>query len=274
VAAKDLGTSKSEDVYEEKVVTASRAAQSPLDAPNSTYVITEQDIRLSGATQIPELLRRVIGGSFPNLPDSRLRKLIRENRIQTYNLPAGMIASWYRETGAGRPGALSASGLRTFVDPRLEGGRMNAAAEKDIVDAMSAIQSHSASNMVSFTQPGGVAALNGPQEVVDKMVAEFDKRRKYIVGRLNDIEGITCAMPGGAFYVFPNVSQLFGKEFNGKKITNSDDLAGFALADARVALVAGSGFGADNYVRLSYATSMANIEKGLDRLAEAIKKLK
>lgn len=148
-----------------------------------------------------------------------------------------------------------------------------AAAEKDIIDAIEAIQSHSASNMVSFTQPGGVAALNGPSEVVDEMVAEFDKRRKYIVGRLNGIEGITCPTPGGAFYVFPNVSKLFGKEYNGKKIENSDDLADYILSEARVALVAGSGFGAENYVRLSYATSMANIEKGMDRLAEAIKKL-
>jgi acyl CoA:acetate/3-ketoacid CoA transferase len=79
------------------------------------------------------LLRSVIGGSFPNLPDSRLRKLIRENRIRAYNLPAGMIASWYREVGAGRPGALNRSGIRTFVDPRLEGGRMNPVTDSDIV---------------------------------------------------------------------------------------------------------------------------------------------
>lgn len=148
-----------------------------------------------------------------------------------------------------------------------------AAAEKEIVDAMEAIQSHSASNLVSFTQPAGVAALNGPREVVDKMVEEFDKRRKYIVERLNGIPGISCAMPGGAFYVFPNVSGLYGKSFAGKKITTSDEFADYLLASANVAAVAGSGFGADNYIRLSYATSMANIEKGLDRIAEAASKL-
>lgn len=147
------------------------------------------------------------------------------------------------------------------------------AAEKDIVSAMDAIQSHSASNLVSFTQPAAVAALNGPQDVVDKMVVEFDKRRKYVVGRLNDIDGITCAMPGGAFYVFPNVSGLFGCSFNGRKITGSDAFADFALDAAKIAVVAGSGFGADKYVRLSYATSMAAIEKGMDRLAEAVAKL-
>ena len=147
------------------------------------------------------------------------------------------------------------------------------AAEKEIVDAMEAIQSHSASNLVSFTQPAAVAALTGPQDVVSSMVEEFDKRRKYIVERLNAIEGITCAMPGGAFYVFPNVSQLFDRTFNGKPINSSDAFADYALAEAKVALVAGSGFGADNYVRLSYATSMAAIEKGIDRLAEAVSKL-
>jgi aspartate aminotransferase len=143
-----------------------------------------------------------------------------------------------------------------------------AAAEKAIVDAMEAIQSHSASNLVSFTQPAAVAALNGPPEVVDIMVAEFDKRRKYIVQRLNDIKGVSCAMPGGAFYVFPNVAGLYGK-----KITTSDALSEFLLAEAKVAVVAGSGFGADNYIRLSYATSMGNIEKGLDRIAAAVSKL-
>ncbi len=148
-----------------------------------------------------------------------------------------------------------------------------AAAEKDIVDAMEAIQSHSASNLVSFTQPAAVAALHGPQDVVERMVAEFDGRRKYIVGRLNGIEGITCAMPGGAFYVFPNVSALYGRTYNGKPIAGSDDFAAYALDTVGVALVPGNDFGADNYVRLSYATSMECIEKGMDRLAEAVAKL-
>lgn len=148
------------------------------------------------------------------------------------------------------------------------------AAEKEIVDAIEAIQSHSASNMVSFTQPAAVAALEGPQGVVDDMVKEFDRRRKRIVALLNDIDGISCATPGGAFYVFPNVSALYGRSFNGNPISNSDEFADFALAEAKAAIVAGSGFGADKYVRLSYATSMENIEKGVARLAEAIAKLK
>lgn len=147
------------------------------------------------------------------------------------------------------------------------------AASKELVSAMDAIQSHSASNLVSFTQPAGVAALNGPQSVVSDMVAEFDKRRKYIVERLNGIDGITCIMPGGAFYVFPNVSKLYGKSFEGKAIDSSDALADFLLEKANVAAVAGSGFGADNYIRLSYATSMEAIAKGIDRIAEAVARL-
>ncbi|MHB9035136.1 MAG: pyridoxal phosphate-dependent aminotransferase [Armatimonadota bacterium] len=149
-----------------------------------------------------------------------------------------------------------------------------AAAEKEIVSAMEAIQSHSASNLVSFTQPAAVAALNGPQEVLAKMVAEFDRRRKYIVGRLNAIPGITCAKPGGAFYVFPNVAALFGKSFGDRVLRCSADIESWLLDEAKVAVVAGSGFGADNYIRISYATSMENIEKGLDRIAEAAGKLK
>jgi aspartate aminotransferase len=148
------------------------------------------------------------------------------------------------------------------------------AAEKEIVSAMEGIQSHSASNMVSFTQPAGVAALEGPQGVVDEMVAEFDRRRGYIVERLNAIDGITCSLPGGAFYVFPNVSGLYGRGYEGKKIDGSAAFETFALDVANIALVAGFGFGADNYVRLSYATSMENIRKGLDRLEEAVAKLK
>jgi len=148
-----------------------------------------------------------------------------------------------------------------------------AAAEKEIIDAMEAMQSHSASNLVSFTQPAAVAALEGPQGGVDEMVAEFARRRKRIVALLNGMDGISCSMPGGAFYVFPNVSKLYGKSFNGKPINSSDEFTDFTLAEANIAVVAGSGFGADNYVRLSYATSMENIEKGAARLAEAVEKL-
>jgi aspartate aminotransferase len=105
------------------------------------------------------------------------------------------------------------------------------------------------------------------------MVKEFAKRRKVIVDGLNAIEGITCTNPEGAFYVFPNVSALYGRKFEGKTIDGSAALTDYLLDTARVAVVPGDGFGADAYIRLSYATGMATIEKGLARLAEAVKRL-
>ncbi|HOM73141.1 MAG TPA: pyridoxal phosphate-dependent aminotransferase, partial [Armatimonadota bacterium] len=124
-----------------------------------------------------------------------------------------------------------------------------AAAEPEIAAAMTRIQDHSTSNPVSFAQKGGVEALTGPQDDVLKMIAEFDNRRKVIVERLNGIPGVSCAMPGGAFYVFPNVSKLFGMSYGGRAIDSSDTFAEFLLDEANVAVVPGSGFGAPDYIR-------------------------
>lgn len=148
-----------------------------------------------------------------------------------------------------------------------------AAAEPDVAAAMSRIQDHSTSNPTSFAQKGAVEALTGPQDAVAKMVAEFDRRRRVIVQRLNEIPGITCANPGGAFYVFPNVNGLFGRSCGGKTITDSDSFADYLLEKARVAVVPGSGFGAPDYIRLSYAAGLETIEKGLDRIAKAVAEL-
>ena len=147
------------------------------------------------------------------------------------------------------------------------------ACDQEITNAMSRIQDHSTSNPVSFVQKGAVEALNGPQDFTAMMVEKFDERRKVIVDGLNAIPGIVCPNPGGAFYVFPNISGLFGKSFNGKKIDNSDSFAAFLLDEAKVAVVPGSGFGANTNMRLSYATSMSNIKKGVERIAEAVSKL-
>jgi aspartate aminotransferase len=102
------------------------------------------------------------------------------------------------------------------------------------------------------------------------MNVEFDKRRKYMVDRLNRMKGVSCLMPVGAFYAFPKISSLFGKRANVKTINNSSDFAAYLLEEAKVALVSGDAFGADQYIRLSYATSMENIQKGLDRIEAAI----
>jgi aspartate aminotransferase len=145
-----------------------------------------------------------------------------------------------------------------------------AAGPKDIITAMANIQSQSTSNPCSISQKAAVEALRGPQDFIKTMNVEFDKRRKYMVERLNRIPGISCLMPVGAFYAFPNVARLYGKSIAGKTIKNSSELATYLLEEAKVALVSGDAFGADKYIRLSYATSMENIQKGLDRIEKAV----
>ncbi|MCL2390790.1 MAG: pyridoxal phosphate-dependent aminotransferase [Endomicrobia bacterium] len=147
-----------------------------------------------------------------------------------------------------------------------------AAGSKDIISAMTKIQSQSTSNPTSISLKAAVEALNGPQDDVEIMRKEFEKRRDYIVERLNKIEGITCLKPNGAFYVFPNVSKLIGKTLGGKVINNDMDLTDYLLEKAEIAVVPGSSFGAEGYLRLSYATSMELIKKGIDRLEKAISK--
>jgi aspartate aminotransferase len=149
-----------------------------------------------------------------------------------------------------------------------------AAGPGEIMAAMDKIQTQNVSNPVSFCQKAAVEALLGPQDSVRKMITEFDRRRKYIVARLNAMPGITCSLPRGAFYVFPNVKGLFGKKWGTREISNSSDVTDFILEEAQVAVVAGAAFGNDHYIRFSYATSTANIEKGMDRIEEALKKLK
>jgi aspartate aminotransferase len=145
---------------------------------------------------------------------------------------------------------------------------------KELIGAMTKMQSQSTSNATSIAQKAAVEALNGPQDAVAAMCVEFEKRRTYIVERLNAMPGVKCFKSTGAFYVFPNFSNVYGKSFNGKVISNSTDFAAYLLEEAKVALVPGVAFGADNYARLSYAISIENIKKGMDRIEEAIKNLK
>jgi aspartate aminotransferase len=149
-----------------------------------------------------------------------------------------------------------------------------AAGPTDVITAMANIQSQSTSNPTSISQKAAVEALRGPQNFIKTMNMEFDKRRRYMVERLNNIPGISCLMPVGAFYAFPRVSSLYGKSVNGKIIKNSSDLSAYLLDDAKVALVSGDAFGADSYIRLSYATSMESIRKGLDRIENAVQMLR
>ncbi len=147
-----------------------------------------------------------------------------------------------------------------------------AAGPKDVIKAMTNIQSQSTSNPNSIAQKAAVEALTGPQGFIDMMRKEFDARRKFLVSELNSIPGVKCIAPTGAFYVFPNVSGLYGKA-DGKPVSNSSDLALYLLEQANVALVPGEAFGDDNHIRLSYATSMENLRKGVERIREAFGRL-
>ena len=137
----------------------------------------------------------------------------------------------------------------------------------EIIKAMGRLQSHITSNPVTFAQDAAIAAL-GPAaaEAIEKMRAEFEHRGKYMVERLNSIKGVICSKPTGAFYCFPDVSGHYGRTINGTEINSSMDFAKALLEQANVALVPGLPFGCDNNVRLSFATSLEQITKGLDRI--------
>jgi aspartate aminotransferase len=145
------------------------------------------------------------------------------------------------------------------------------AGPSSIIEAMNKIQGQSTSNPTSISQKASQEALSGPQDVVEAMVGEFQKRRDYIIDRLNSLEGVTCVKPAGAFYAFPNFSSYLGKSFREKPIRNSMDLADYLLDFARVAVVPGAAFGTEGFERLSFATSMENIEIGIDRIEKALK---
>lgn len=149
-----------------------------------------------------------------------------------------------------------------------------AAGPREIIQAMTNIQSQSTSNPTSIAQKASVAALTGPQDFISLMHSEFDKRRRFLVDGLNSIDGISCLQPTGAFYVFPDVSKLYGKKTELRELNSSLDMAIYLLEDAMVALVHGEAFGDDNCMRISYATSIDNIDKGLKRIREAVSKLR
>ncbi|MBQ4515713.1 MAG: pyridoxal phosphate-dependent aminotransferase [Clostridia bacterium] len=145
------------------------------------------------------------------------------------------------------------------------------AAPAPIAKVMSNIQSHATSNPNSIAQAATVAALSGGQDEIAVMKKAFRERRDYMVERINAIEGVSCLKPQGAFYVLMNISALKGRYIGDTLIGSSDDFANALLERAKVALVPCSGFGNDNFVRWSYATSMENIKEGIDRVENFIK---
>ena len=139
-------------------------------------------------------------------------------------------------------------------------------AEEAVAKVMSNYLSHSTGSPCAISQAASVAALTGPQDEVEVMRQAFEARRNYIVSRLNQIDGVSCIKPEGAFYVMMNIEQLLGKTICGEAIHSSDDFCSAFLKHGLVATVPCSGFGAPNFVRWSYVTSLENIQKGLDRL--------
>ncbi|WML35066.1 pyridoxal phosphate-dependent aminotransferase [Clostridium sp. OS1-26] len=149
-----------------------------------------------------------------------------------------------------------------------------AASSEEITKLMSNIQSHTTSNPNSIAQYASVEALKGDDAQMVEMVSEFKARRDYMVNKINSIEGVSCINPEGAFYVMMNISKIFGKKIDGIEIIDSMSFSEQLLDKAKVAVIPGIGFGVDNYVRFSYATSMDNIQKGLDRVEKFISQLK
>lgn len=140
------------------------------------------------------------------------------------------------------------------------------ASNKELAKAMSSLQSHATSNPNSIAQDAAIAALKGGLDCVEVMKKEFVKRRNFMVEEINSMDGVSCLMPNGAFYIMMNISKLFGNTYCGVKIESADDFANAFLDKAKVAVVPGTGFAAPEYVRWSYATSMENCKEGLLRL--------
>ncbi len=147
------------------------------------------------------------------------------------------------------------------------------AGPRDVIRAMGNFQSQAASNANSMAQHAAAVALNSDQTCVREMVAEFQQRRDLIVQRINEVEGISCAMPHGAFYVMLNIKKLIGRLHHGQHITGSMEFASMLLKDKQVAVVPGVAFEAEGYCRLSYATSREQINKGLDRIAAFVSEI-
>ena len=137
---------------------------------------------------------------------------------------------------------------------------------------MADLQSQETSNPCSVSQYAAVAALEGPQECVAQMLREFTKRRQFVLDQIGSIPGLSCAEMGGAFYAFINIKQHLGRKYGRTKVTNSAEWCTALLEQQNVATVMGSAFGAEGYVRISYATSMERLQEGVRRIREVTEK--
>lgn len=147
------------------------------------------------------------------------------------------------------------------------------AASEKIAKLMISIQSHVTSNVCSITQYAALEALNGPQDEIIKMINEFEKRRNYMINRIESIDNLSIVKPKGAFYIMINIENYLGKEINGKILNDSMEFCASLLENEKLAVIPGKAFGLNNYIRVSYATSMEAIKEGLNRIESFIKKL-
>ncbi|NFF81692.1 pyridoxal phosphate-dependent aminotransferase [Clostridium botulinum] len=148
------------------------------------------------------------------------------------------------------------------------------AADEKVTKLMTSIQSHMTSNVNSITQYAAIEAISGPEEELGKMVKEFENRRNFMLDKLSKINELSVLRPNGAFYIMVNIEKYLNTIFKGNSITNSVEFSKVLLEEEKVAVIPGSGFGLENYIRLSYATSMDIIEKGIDRLSIFLSKIK
>jgi aspartate aminotransferase len=245
-----------------------KEAVSAAITPNTKALVLNSPSNPTGGvatTQIIEdMVALAIEHGFQIISDEIYEHLLYDGR--THTSPASLSPEAYNHviTVNGCSKAYSMTGWRIGYI---------AAHSAELISAMGRIQDQSTSNPTSIAQKAAVAALTGTQEPVEMMRKAFEVRRNLFVDGLNAIPGVHCEMPGGAFYAFPNIASFKGKAYGDKKIQTSDDIAAYLLEEALVAVVPGSGFGADDYMRLSYATSNAKIEKGLERIATALAKL-
>lgn len=147
------------------------------------------------------------------------------------------------------------------------------AASEKIAKLMISIQSHVTSNVCSITQYAALEALSGPQDEITKMINEFEKRRNYMINRIESIDNLSIVKPKGAFYIMINIENCLGKEINGKILNDSMEFCVSLLENEKLAVIPGKAFGLNNYIRVSYATSMEAIKEGLNRIESFIKKL-
>lgn len=276
--------------------------------PSPYWVSYPEQARLAGATPVLVPTHDVTG--FKLTPDELDKAITPRSRLLILNSPCNPTGAVYTETElrelvdlAVRKGLFIISdevyekityyGMRHHSPAALAeeyypkvatvngfsksyamtGWRLGYAAGPEIIiRGAIKVQDHTTSCPNSVAQMAGLEALRGDQGFIDQMLKEYDSRRLYIVGRLSRIPGITCQLPGGAFYVFPRVSGLYSRKIAGKEVNNSFELVDLLIEEAGVAFVPGACFGDDNHVRISFATDMATIEEGMDRLEKFLTK--